>query len=150
MLLIDIGARLMQTRNGMFNQINITPLTDIFLVLVVVMIIIAPENQRSVLKIDPPSAIAYPPAPPLDESKFVHLQINNEGKVSIEGRVLTNSNSATIETALRTIQKERGTKDLPVKITPSALTTQQSLVSAIDASCGAGVKTVSIDKAVDE
>ena len=135
----------MQTKNGMFNQINITPLTDIFLVLLVVMIIISPGNQRSVLKIDPPQA-AKEYSAPLDESAFVHIRIDNAGKVSVEGHALSATDSAAIETELNRIQKERANKDVCVKIVSRELTSHQCVVSALDASCGAGIKSVSISE----
>ena len=37
-----------------FSEINVTPLTDVFLVLLVIMILIAPLIDKSDLKIKPP------------------------------------------------------------------------------------------------
>ena len=37
-----------------FTEINVTPLTDVFLVLLVIMILIAPLIDKSELKIKPP------------------------------------------------------------------------------------------------
>jgi len=39
---------------GTFTEINVTPLTDVFLVLLVIMILIAPLIDKSDLKIKPP------------------------------------------------------------------------------------------------
>ena len=38
-----------------FTEINVTPLTDVFLVLLVIMILIAPLVNTTVLKVEPPS-----------------------------------------------------------------------------------------------
>ena len=38
-----------------FTEINVTPLTDVFLVLLVIMILIAPLVNQTVLKVEPPS-----------------------------------------------------------------------------------------------
>ena len=37
-----------------FTEINVTPLTDVFLVLLVIMILVAPLVNQTVLKVDPP------------------------------------------------------------------------------------------------
>ena len=38
-----------------FTEINVTPLTDVFLVLLVIMILISPLSNQTVLKVEPPT-----------------------------------------------------------------------------------------------
>ena len=42
-----------------FSEINITPLTDVFLILFLIMIVIAPLINQTALKLDPPKAKFY-------------------------------------------------------------------------------------------
>lgn len=74
-----------------FNEINITPLTDVFLVLLVVMFILAPllDNQAA-LKVDPPSAQS---AQNTDASKLksVLIEVNKEGEIAVNGEVIVQS-----------------------------------------------------------
>ena len=53
-----------------FTEINVTPLTDVFLVLLVIMILIAPLVYQAVLKVDPPlQGQSPPPIPDPNEVK---------------------------------------------------------------------------------
>jgi len=78
------GGRQRQT----FNEINITPLTDVFLVLLVIMFVLAPllDNQAA-LKVDPPAAQS---AQNSDASKIksVLVEINKEGEIAVNGQVI--------------------------------------------------------------
>ncbi len=59
-----------------FSDINVTPLVDVMLVLVVIFIITAPLLASSI-KLDLPKT---PAAQPLDTPKFVTLVVNREGQ----------------------------------------------------------------------
>lgn len=77
---ISIGGRKQKT----FNEINITPLTDIFLVLMIIMMVLAPMFQSmdksiQVPKIHEGTAIS-------DES--VTLEINKDGDYIIDSKVI--------------------------------------------------------------
>lgn len=133
----------MISKNGTFNQINITPLTDVFLVLLVVLIIATPTFQRSVLKISPPGYKSCGSS--LDPSLVVRINIDSKGSVKINGKTLTDSSSVSIQKELETLKRAGKNSDLQVKICPQPDTTQQKLVNALDAACGAGIKQVNIE-----
>ena len=86
----SVGGRKQKT----FNEINITPLTDIFLVLMIIMMVLAPMFQTMdksihVPKIQAGTAIS-------DES--VTLEINKEGDYLIDGKTIpANHLSATLK-----------------------------------------------------
>ncbi|MBY0404801.1 MAG: biopolymer transporter ExbD, partial [Cyanobacteria bacterium] len=73
----------MQTskRAQVFNEINITPLTDIFLVLLIIMMVVAPMIQHMRADISPPkmengAAVAQGP---------LTVEITKEGDFYVEG-----------------------------------------------------------------
>ena len=71
-----------------FSDINITPLTDVFLVLLVIMILLAPllDNQAA-LKVDPPAAQS---AQNSDTSKIksILIEVSKEGVIALNGKQL--------------------------------------------------------------
>lgn len=68
-----------------FEEINVTPLTDVFLVLLVIMILIAPIIDKSDLKIKPPDTRN---AKKDDESRGIMIDIDKEGTIAINSRVV--------------------------------------------------------------
>lgn len=72
-----------------FSEINITPLTDVFLVLLVIMFLIAPllDDQTS-LKIDPPSARSSNSSNVSEHSKAISIELNKNGEIAVNGEVL--------------------------------------------------------------
>ncbi|MFN5539602.1 MAG: ExbD/TolR family protein [Candidatus Melainabacteria bacterium] len=71
-----------------FSEINITPLTDVFLVLLVIMFLIAPllDNQAA-LKVDPPSAqsASTKETPP---QKSILVEITKEGVIAVNSQTV--------------------------------------------------------------
>lgn len=72
-----------------FSEINITPLTDVFLVLLVVMFLIAPLlDEQSSLKITPPQTQSTKGQAEADKIKSIFIEINKEGSIAINGEIL--------------------------------------------------------------
>ncbi len=134
----------MISKNGTFNQINVTPLTDVFLVLLVVMLIATPTFQRSVLKISAPSKGGEHSQIP-DSKELIRIRINADGKVGINEKALADNSSKAIQRELEILQMHKTKSELQVKICPDPDTKQQNLVNALDAACGAGIKQVNIE-----
>lgn len=77
-------------KGKMFTEINITPLTDIFLVLLIIMMVVAPtfqsmDNSISVPEINSGTAI---------EQKNATVSITKEGLIYINGREINESSLA--------------------------------------------------------
>lgn len=73
---------------GIFNEINITPLTDIFLVLLIIMMVIAPSFQSIDTDINIPeinSGVAV-------EQKNAEISVTKQGKYYINGRPILAEN----------------------------------------------------------
>ena len=73
---------------GIFNEINITPLTDIFLVLLIIMMVIAPSFQTMDTDINIPeinSGVSV-------EQKNAEIAVTKQGAFYINGRPISSDN----------------------------------------------------------
>ena len=97
------------TKKGkLFTEINITPLTDIFLVLLIIMMVIAPSFQSMDNAIDIPeinSGISI-------EQKNATVSITKEGLMFINGKQI---NPETLVSELEQLRPTLETPDLVVK-----------------------------------
>ncbi len=74
-------------RKKTFNEINITPLTDIFLVLLIIMMVIAPSFQSVNNEIKPPeinSGVGI-------ETKNATVSITKDGTVYLDGKQISSN-----------------------------------------------------------
>ena len=65
-----------------FNEINITPLTDIFLVLLIIMMVIAPLLDQQGLNLAVPNVIES--ADEIKDSKLIKIIVTNDDKYIFE------------------------------------------------------------------
>jgi biopolymer transport protein ExbD len=70
-----------QKRNAVICEINITPLTDIFLVLLIIMMVVAPMVQQMHSEIRPPEITTGAPVPKSD----LTVEISKDGKFFVDG-----------------------------------------------------------------
>ena len=69
----------MSSRNrGEFNEINITPLTDIFLVLLIIMMVIAPLLDQQGLNLTVPENVAQEQVK--QDSKILTVNVSSDDK----------------------------------------------------------------------
>ncbi len=95
-------------RKKTFNEINITPLTDIFLVLLIIMMVIAPSFQSADNSIKMPeinSGLAI-------EQKNATVSITKDGSFFVNGEKVADS---AIEAKLMNIAPEISQKELVVR-----------------------------------
>lgn len=90
-------------KNAMFTEINITPLTDIFLVLLIIMMVVAPTFQSVDNSINIPeinSGISI-------EQKNATVAVTKEGKFYLNGNVINSDNLlAELQTLKPTLEKK--------------------------------------------
>lgn len=67
-----------------FNEINITPLTDIFLVLLIIMMVIAPMLDQQGLNLAVPEIVNSEQL--LKDSKVMNVAITEDNKIMFEGQ----------------------------------------------------------------
>jgi biopolymer transport protein ExbD len=126
-----------------FTEINITPLTDVFLVLVVVMILVAPLVNSSVLKVDPPSASSQAQSEP-DKGPKINVRVSAQGQVFVNDRDITPVDTKTVQAALEEAQQASGEKDIPLILSSDAEALQKYVVAVMDAAAGAGISKMRV------
>ncbi len=124
-----------------FSDINITPLTDVFLVLLVIMILIAPLIDKSELKIKPPETRN---AKKPDETKGLSIDIDKEGHIAIAGHAVANADPATIQQAIADFQKKIGKKDIPCTLNADGDCKEKDVVNIMNGVAASGIKKMRV------
>ena len=127
----------------MFCDINITPLTDVFLVLLVIMILVAPLVNMSVLKVDPPVASSSRPPEP-DKGPKIDVDVSAQGVVRVNGSPVSPADTQHIQQIIQTEQQKAGTDDIPLNLSSDADALQKYVVAVMDAAAGAGIKRMRV------
>jgi len=95
-------------KNALFTEINITPLTDIFLVLLIIMMVVAPtfqDNDSSIVMPEINSGLSI-------EQKNATISVNKEGVLYLNGTVLKKED---LVQALVDLKPELETPEVVVK-----------------------------------
>lgn len=128
-----------------FTEINVTPLTDVFLVLLVIMILVAPLANQTVLKVDPPQqASSQPQKPQDDKGPKIRVDVTAQGIVNLNGVPVTPPDSLTIQDRIRQEQTKAGNNDIPLEMQSDADAQQKYVVAVMDAAAGAGIKRMRV------
>lgn len=125
-----------------FTDINITPLTDVFLVLLVIMILIAPLIDKSELKIKPPET--YNAKKENSRTKTIMIDVDAEGRVAVQGRTLEANDEATIQATLSGIIKNLGVEDMPVTVNADGNCKQKDIIAIMNACSQIGIKRMRV------
>ncbi|MBQ4645788.1 MAG: biopolymer transporter ExbD [Candidatus Gastranaerophilales bacterium] len=119
-----------------FNQINITPLTDIFLVLLIIMMVIAPILDQQGLSLAVPE---YVEKSSIDkDAKLINVIVSEDNKY------LINDNEIVEADLMSTIKDEITQKPDGLLIQASGESSHQSVVRLMDIARNAGVQSISI------
>jgi biopolymer transport protein ExbD len=127
---------------GTFTEINVTPLTDVFLVLLVIMILIAPLIDKSDLKIKPPETKN---AKKDDESKAIFIDIDKDGQIAINGKFVDKgADSDQLANRIKDLQKRAGRPDIPVTVNADGDSKQRDVVAVMTAAASAGIRRMRV------
>ena len=129
-----MGISMGKTGRSDLSEINMTPMIDVLLVLLVIFIIAQPMLQKTMdvqLPKDEPAKTAAPPAPQ------IILQIEADGKYMINTVPVA---QAQLSNRLNEIYRNRPQKVIFVKADPNVV--YQDVIAAMDAARGAGVKVI--------
>jgi len=126
-----------------FTDINVTPLTDVFLVLLVIMILVAPLVNTSVLKVDPPVASSSKPAEP-DKEEKLDVEVTKDGVITINKTPINPPDTLHVQQFIQGEQQKTGKQDLPLNLTSDAEALQKYVVAVMDAAAGAGIKRMRV------
>ncbi len=124
-----------------FTEINVTPLTDVFLVLLVIMILIAPLIDKSDLKIKPPETKN---AKKVDESKGIFIDIDKQGQIAINGNFVSSTDPAVIGEKIKEIMVKLGNKDVPCTVNADGDAKEREVVAVMQAAAAAGIKRMRV------
>ena len=118
-----------------FNEINITPLTDIFLVLLIIMMVIAPMMDQQGLKLIVPQAVKEQ-----SKQEFKTIEIT----VSEDGRYFMDDAEIPVEDLATVISDRMKTNPDGLLIIPEANSEHGALVRLMDAARSVGVSSISV------
>ena len=120
-----------------FNEINITPLTDIFLVLLIIMMVIAPLLDEQGLNLTVPENVS---AEKVKESKILTVIVDEQGQYFV-------NDTLVVVDDLGKVIKEN-IKDFPdgLMIQSDADATHGAVVKLMDEARNAGVKNISVSQ----
>lgn len=123
-----------------FTEINVTPLTDVFLVLLVIMILIAPLVNQAVLKMNPPGG---PPAKFTKEQPKIEAIVSADGQIRINGN-LVNGDTLSVMTAIRHELAQANMKTMPLILMADKEAKQKFVVAVMDGAAGCNLQNASI------
>lgn len=125
-----------------FTDINITPLTDVFLVLLVIMILIAPLIDKSELKIKPPET--FNAKKENTKTKTIMIDVDTQGQVAVQGKTLESNDEATIQAKLQEIIERLGIEDIPVTVNADGDCKQKDIIAIMNACSALGIKRMRV------
>jgi|OM-RGC.v1.025801380 Biopolymer transport protein len=129
----------MRQRRDAFTEINITPLTDIFLVLLIIMMVIAPLLDSQGLKMATPSVTASQDV--TEDPTVIRLYIDSQGQYRINDQPVS---ADQIQSQLFQMKKDFP-DGLIIESEPDAL--HGHIVQAMDAARGAGIEKLAVSRA---
>jgi len=122
---------------GLTNDINVTPMIDVLLVLLIIFMMAIPMMRKAIdLQLPDPTPTQQPSGPPPSQ---IVLQVLPGGVLKINSEEVTQANLAA---RLKEIYDPRPDKIIFVKGDPTVK--YQDVVMAMDAARGAGVKVIGI------
>jgi len=119
-----------------FTEINITPLTDIFLVLLIIMMVIAPMLDQQGLNLTMPTQ--HEAQKEEKESKIITINVSESGQYLIDGK------NVASDTLLQAIKFAYHEKKDGLLIKAAQESTHEAVVRVMDAAQTAGVANVSV------
>lgn len=129
-----IGGRAGET----FTEINVTPLTDVFLVLLVIMILIAPLVNQTVLKVDPPH-IGPSKSKEEDKGPKINVEVTAAGQIRVNNQLVSPPDTMGVSQMIKAEQAKAGKTDIPLLLSAEADARQKFVVSVMDAAAGCGI-----------
>lgn len=119
-------------------EINLVPLIDVILVLIIFFVVTATFDARSILKLELPRATGEPS----DTSKALSVLVNADGRYFVEDREVLRDDLQSLKATLADVAGSD--RDRPVLLRADARTPHQAVVTAYDALGQLGFRKVMI------
>lgn len=119
-----------------FNEINITPLTDIFLVLLIIMMVVAPMLDQQGLSLSVPSS--QEKVEEQKDSKILTVDVSENGEYSVNTSVIQEKE------LIKLLKDKSKEKDSGLLIRANENATHGAVVKLMDMSRTAGVMSISL------
>lgn len=121
-----------------FNEINITPLTDIFLVLLIIMMVIAPLLDQQGISLSVPENVEQTKID--KESKILSVMVTKNNKYYI------NNEEVSVDKLGTVLSQEMKNYPDGLLIETDGEATHGAVVTLMDKARYAGVKAISLDQ----
>lgn len=121
-----------------FNEINITPLTDIFLVLLIIMMVIAPLLDQQGISLSVPENVEQTKMD--KESKILSVMVTKNNKYYI------NNEEVSVDKLGTVLSQEMKNYPDGLLIETDGEATHEAVVTLMDKARYAGVKAISLDQ----
>jgi len=109
-------------------ELNLIPLIDVMITLIIFFVVTTSFNQRSVLKLQLPSAQSNAQTEP---GEPLTVLVDAEGKFFVGSMEVLKTDTASLKEAIAQVAGSR--RDMPVVLRADARTPHQSVVTAMDA-----------------
>jgi len=130
----------MNFRRGQLNEdleINLVPLIDVLLVIIIFLVVSATFSRISELKINLPTAVANPQQ---EKPVVIDVAIDASGHTQVNKIDVPVANISSLTTALRKATTEG--KEPTIVIAADAKTTHQSVINVMEAAREAGLSRI--------
>lgn len=121
-----------------FNEINITPLTDIFLVLLIIMMVIAPLLDQQGLNLTVPENVAEEQVK--KDTKILMVNVSSNDKYYIDGSEVSADNLEN------TLKSQVANFPDGMMIETDGNSTHGAIVKLMDSARNVGVKSISVSE----
>ncbi len=129
----------MSRNRDTFNEINITPLTDIFLVLLIIMMVIAPMLDQQGLNLTVPENVAEEQVQN-KETKIMTIMVDSGDNFYLDGEQISGNN---LEKAIKS-QAANYPDGLLIKT--DADSSHGAMVKVMDSARNSGITSISVDQ----
>lgn len=126
-------------RRPIFSEINITPLTDIFLVLLIIMMVIAPMLDSQGLKLAVPTV--SPSSQVTDDPKVLTVHITQDGQFMV------NNQPVSADSLQESIYQSKAQYPEGVMIETEPSAVHGAVVKVMDAARSAGIEKIAVTPA---
>ena len=120
-----------------FNEINITPLTDIFLVLLIIMMVVAPMLDQQCLSLAVPTS-QEAQKEMKEQSKLITIDVTEDGKYLLNIEVLEE------QSMIKLLKENAKEKNGGLLIRAASDSTHGAVVKLMDIARTAGVFSISL------